>query len=100
MSNHFMKSTVNKERRYYKKYGPKLSEITEVTVRRLARAMNTNMGKAIEIIVRASPMLLSDEKVCSICTDKKCLVCAFKSGSVIPQKIIPLIYKPRSQANP
>jgi hypothetical protein len=91
-----MKSKVNKELRYIKKHSPELSEITAVTLRRLARAMNTNMGKAIEIIVRSIPMLLSSEKICTICTDKKCLSCAFKSGSVIPNKIIPLIYKPSS----
>ena len=95
-----MKIQANKERRNNKKYGPELSELTAVTVRRLAWAMNTNMGKAIEIIVRASPMLLSDEKICTICKDKKCLICAFKSGSVIPQKIIPLLYRPRTPANP
>jgi len=89
-----MKMPVNKERRNNKRCCPELSGITEVTVRRLAWIMNVSMGKALEIIVRSVPMLLSSEKICTICKDKKCLVCAFKSGSVIPQKIIPLLYKP------
>ena len=94
-----MENSVNKERRKNKWYGPELSEITAVTVRRLAWAMDVSMGKAIEILVRASPMLLSDEKICSICKDKKCLVCAFKCGSFLPQKIIPLLYEPNSMVN-
>ena len=89
-----MKNTVNKERLKNKWYGPELSEITAVTIRRLAWAMNVSMGKAIEILVRASPMILSDEKICSICKDKKCLVCAFRSGNVLPQQIFPMLYKP------
>jgi hypothetical protein len=95
-----MEISINKERRKNKKYGPDLSEISAVSIRRLAWAMNTNMGKAIEIIVRASPMILNTEKICSICKDKKCLVCAFKCGSFLPQKIIPMLYKPGSTANP
>jgi hypothetical protein len=55
-----------------------------------------NVREHAASIVRASPMLLSDEKICSICKDKKCLVCAFRSGSVLPQKIFPLLYKPNS----
>jgi len=81
-------------------YGPNLSEITAVSVRRFAWAMNVSMGKAIEIIVRASPMVLNTEKICIVCKDKKCLVCAFKCGSFLPQKIIPLLHEPNSTANP
>jgi hypothetical protein len=95
-----MEISANKERRKNKKYGPDLSEISAVTIRRLAWALNVSMGKAIEIIVRASPMLLNTEKICTICKDKKCLVCAFKSGSVIPQKVIPLLHKLSSTENP
>ena len=89
-----MKISVNKERRNNKKYGPDLSEITAVSVRRFAWAMNVSMGKAIEILIKASPMILNTEKICSICKDKRCLVCAFRIDSILPKKIIPLLYNP------
>jgi len=95
-----MEISANKERRNNKKYGPDLSEIAAVSIRRFAWAMNVSMGKAIEILVKASPMILNTEKICSICKDKRCLVCVFKCGSFLPQKIIPLLYKPDSTANP
>ena len=74
-------------------YGPNLSEIAAVSVRRLAWAMKSNMGLAIEVMAKSLPAYIKAEKVCELCKDKtKCTVCAFKNSGEMPQKAIALMY--------
>jgi len=73
-------------------YSPPFSEITAVTVRRLAWAMGSNMGKAAEVMARALPGFINPEKVCPSCKDKKCHACAFHNSGEMPQKAIALLY--------
>jgi hypothetical protein len=76
-----------------KKYGPNLSEISAVTVRRLAWAMGANMGQAVDVLVMALPAFINAEKVCELCRDKtKCAVCACKSNGEMPKKALALLY--------
>ena len=73
-------------------YGPKLNEVSAVTVRRLAWAMETTMGSAIETMARALPGFINPEKVCPKCRDKKCPACAFYNTGEMPKKALPLLY--------
>jgi len=76
-----------------KKYGPALSELSAVTVRRLAWAMGANMGQAVEVLVKALPAFINTEKVCALCKDTtKCPACAFKNAGEMPEKALFLLY--------
>ena len=71
-----------------KKYGPALSEVAAVSVRRLAWAMKTNMGQAIDAMVISLPGIINQEQVCSACRDNsKCSSCIFQPGKEHPLKI-------------
>jgi hypothetical protein len=73
-------------------YGPNLSELAAVTIRRLAWAMETNMGKAVDAIVICLPQKINAEKVCAACKDtSKCTACIFKAGAVPPKKLVDLL---------
>jgi len=74
-------------------YGPDLSEIAAVSVRRLAWAMNVSMGKAVEVMARALPAYIKSDKVCSLCKDPTmCSSCTFKNCGEMPQKALALLY--------
>jgi hypothetical protein len=74
-------------------YSPNFSELTAVTVRRLAWAMGANMGQAVEVLVKALPAFINTDKVCALCKDKtKCSVCACKSAGAMPEKALSLLY--------
>jgi hypothetical protein len=74
-------------------YGPNLSELSAVTIRRLAWAMEINMGQVVDVLVKALPAFIDTEKVCAACRDKsKCSACACKSSGEMPEKALSLLY--------
>jgi len=73
-------------------YGPNLSELAAVAIRRLAWAMETNMGKAVDALVICLPQKIDAEKVCAACKDtSKCTACIFKTTATPPPKLTALI---------
>jgi hypothetical protein len=73
-------------------YSPNFSELAAVSIRRLAWAMGSNMGQAVDAIVLLLPSSINTEKVCSACKDKsKCTACTFKCGAIPPLKLFDLI---------
>jgi hypothetical protein len=61
-------------------YAPPLSDLSVVSLRRLAWAMGTTMGKAFARIVRLLPALVDGSTVCQRCRDNsKCSDCVFKT---------------------
>lgn len=74
-------------------YSPDFSEIAAISVRRLAWAMGSNMGQAVDVMVRSLPAYINAEKVCGLCKDKtKYTACAFKNCGEMPQKALALLY--------
>jgi hypothetical protein len=74
-------------------YSPDFSEIAAVSVRRLAWAMKSKMGLAVDVMVKSLPAFINADKICSLCRDKtKCLVCAFQNCGEMPAKALPLLY--------
>jgi hypothetical protein len=74
-------------------YAPNFSPLAAVTVRRLAWAMGSTMGKAVDVMAKSLPGFINPEKVCASCKDKtKCAACAFKNGGEMPQKALALLY--------
>jgi len=73
-------------------YGPNLSELAAVAIRRLAWAMETNMGKAVDALVICLPQKINAEKVCATCKDtSKCAACIFKATATPPPKLTALL---------
>jgi len=73
-------------------YCPNLTEVSCISIRRLAWALDTSMGKAIEALVELLLTLVDTEKVCSACKDtSKCTACIFKSNAVTPPKMAALL---------
>ena len=75
-------------------YSPQFSEIAAVTVRRLAWAMGSTMGQAVDVLASAVPAFINSEKVCEKCKDHKCKVCGFHNSGKIPDKALGLLYMP------
>jgi hypothetical protein len=74
-------------------YSPEFSEIAAVSVRRLAWAMGSKMGLAVDVMVKSLPAFINSEKVCALCKDKtKCHACAFKNSGDMPEKALALLY--------
>ena len=74
-------------------YSPKFSELATVSVRRLAWAMGTDMGKAVDVLVKALPAFIKSDMVCASCKDPtKCLTCTFKNCGEMPEKALTLLY--------
>jgi len=72
-------------------YGPNLSVLASVSIRRLAWAMESNMGKAIDALVICLPQHINAEKVCNACKDNsKCTACIFKAAATTPPKFAEL----------
>jgi hypothetical protein len=65
----------NYEKRYY---SPPFSELSAVSVRRLAWFLHVPMSKAIDQVVNLLPSLFSPDVVCPACKDNtKGKACAF-----------------------
>jgi hypothetical protein len=65
----------NYEKRYY---SPPFSELSAVSVRRLAWFLHVPMSKAVDQVTSLLPSLFSPGVVCPACKDNtKCKVCAF-----------------------
>jgi hypothetical protein len=61
-------------------YTPPLSDFSVISLRRLAWAMGTTMGKAFGRMVRLMPVMVDSTLVCQRCRDNtKCSACAFKT---------------------
>jgi hypothetical protein len=59
-------------------YSPQFSEVSAVSVRRLAWSLGVSMPKAVDQVVGLLPSLFSPGVVCLACKDKtKCRSCAF-----------------------
>jgi hypothetical protein len=59
-------------------YSPQFSEISAVSVRRLAWSLGVSMPKAVDQVVGLLPSLFSPGVVCLSCKDNtKCQSCAF-----------------------
>jgi hypothetical protein len=77
------------QKRYY---SPQFSAISAVSVRRLAWALEMNMGQAVEKIVCCLPAIIKPEKVCAACKDKtKCASCVFEFASDLPEEIAEMV---------
>ena len=64
-------------------YGPSLSAIAAVSVRRLAWAMGKPMSEAIEVMAKSLPANLDPGKVCLACRDNSCCSsCVFGNQAV------------------
>jgi hypothetical protein len=74
-------------------YSPPFSEMTAVSVRRLAWALQTPMGKAVDFMVSCLPAFIQTEKVCAACKDKsKCKNCTFAFAPDAPEQAASLLY--------
>jgi hypothetical protein len=63
-------------------YSPQFSEVSAVSVRRLAWFLNVPMPRAVDQMVGLLPSLFSPGGVCLSCKDQtKCKVCAFGQQS-------------------
>jgi hypothetical protein len=59
-------------------YSPQFSEVSAVSVRRLAWSLGVTMPKAVDQVVGLLPSLFSPGTVCLSCKDQtKCKACAF-----------------------
>ncbi|MDR1147896.1 MAG: hypothetical protein LBK66_04630 [Spirochaetaceae bacterium] len=62
-------------------YTPQLSDFSVISLRRLAWAMGTPMGAAVNRIVRLLPAMVDPALVCQRCKDKsKCPACVFSTA--------------------
>jgi hypothetical protein len=79
----------NNQKRFY---SPHFSEMSAVSVRRLAWALQINMGQAVDNLVSCLPAIVKPEKVCIACKDKtKCASCVFQYASDLPQAVATLV---------
>jgi hypothetical protein len=59
-------------------YSPQFSEVSAVSIRRLAWALHVSMPKAVDQVVGLLPSIFSPGVVCLSCKDNtKCQSCAF-----------------------
>jgi recombinational DNA repair protein RecR len=69
----------NNQKRFY---SPQFSEVSAVSVRRLAWALGLSMPKAVDQMVSKLPTLFPPVVVCTACKDNtKCNSCAFSQQS-------------------
>jgi hypothetical protein len=62
-------------------YTPQLSNPSVISLRRLAWAMGTPMGAALNRVIRLMPAIVDPALVCQRCRDKsKCSSCVFSSA--------------------
>jgi hypothetical protein len=61
-------------------YTPQMSDASVISLRRLAWALGTPMGAALNRMVRLMPVMVDPALVCGRCKDtSKCSVCVFKA---------------------
>jgi hypothetical protein len=68
-------------------YSPQFSEVSAVSVRRLAWLLGIPMPQAVDRVVALLPSLFASDLVCRSCIDKtKCTSCVFcqKSTAAVP----------------
>jgi hypothetical protein len=67
-------------------YSPQFSEVSAVSVRRLAWSLGVSMPKAVDQVVGLLPSLFSPGVVCLACKDNtKCKSCAFgQQAAAVP----------------
>jgi hypothetical protein len=59
-------------------YSPQFSEMSAVSIRRLAWSLGVSMPKAVDQVVNALPSIFSPGTVCLSCKDQtKCKSCIF-----------------------
>jgi hypothetical protein len=62
-------------------YTPQLSNLSVISLRRLAWAMGTPMGAALNRVIRLMPAMVDPVLVCRRCRDKsKCPACVFSAA--------------------
>jgi hypothetical protein len=73
----------NSQKRFY---SPQFSEVSAVSVRRLAWSLGVSMPKAVDQVVGLLPSLFSPGVVCLSCKDNtKCRSCAFgQQAATVP----------------
>jgi hypothetical protein len=65
-------------------YSPQFSELSAVSVRRLAWSLGISMPKAVAQVVNLLPSLFSPGVVCLACKDNtKCKACAFSQQPAV-----------------
>jgi hypothetical protein len=65
----------NHQKRFYT---PQFSEVSSISVRRLAWSMEKTMTQTMDLVIKFLPFFFDAEKVCPACRDRtKCKVCAF-----------------------
>jgi hypothetical protein len=77
------------EKRYY---SPPFSELSAVSVRRLAWFLHVPMTKAVDQVVGLLPSLFSPGVVCPACKDNtKCQSCAFFNQQPTTVPVVPTV---------
>jgi len=72
-------------------YSPQFSQLSAVSVRRLAWAMGTPMPATVDIMVKLMPSIINPSKVCLSCKDnQKCQFCIF-SKQFNPEELITVL---------
>jgi hypothetical protein len=67
-------------------YSPRFSELAVVSVRRLAWALNTDMGEAVDVMAQFLSQNFDSKKICALCQDNsKCHCCGFGSCGKLPE---------------
>jgi recombinational DNA repair protein RecR len=67
-------------------YSPQFSEVSAVSIRRLAWSLGISMPKAVDQVVNALPSIFSPGTVCLSCKDQtKCKSCAFSQQPAAEQ---------------
>jgi hypothetical protein len=69
-------------------YSPQFSEVSAISVRRLAWFLRVPMPKAVDQVVALLPSLFSSAVVCPACKDNtKCKACAFSQKPAVEQAV-------------
>jgi hypothetical protein len=73
-------------------YSPQFSEVSAVSVRRLAWSLGVSMPKAVDQVVGLLPSLFPPGVVCLACKDNtKCKSCAFFSQQSAAIPVVPTV---------
>ncbi|GHV11323.1 hypothetical protein FACS189491_02350 [Spirochaetia bacterium] len=72
-------------------YTPQMSDLSIISVRRLAWAMSANMGAALNRLIAILPQVVDPALVCQRCKDaSKCAYCVFKTPAACGAPLIQL----------
>jgi hypothetical protein len=70
-------------------YSPQFSEVSAVSIRRLAWALELSMPKAVDRVVSLLPSLFPPGVVCRACKDNtKCKLCAFSQQAAASPAVL------------